>query len=123
MRISDWSSDVCSSDLPSHTDVFLGGTLILVLLEATRRSVGWPLPVIAILFVVYAIFGPAMPGILIHPGASVAQLVDHLYLPTQGIYGIALGVVANYVFHFALRSEERRVGKVCVSTCRFRWTT
>src|SRR3546814_911187 len=87
---------------PSHTDVFLGGTLILVLLEATRRSVGWPLPVIAILFMVYAIFGPAMPGILIHPGASVAQLVDHLYLTTQGIYGIALGVVATYVFHFVL---------------------
>src|SRR3546814_7066140 len=51
---------------------------------------------------VYAIFGPAMPGILIHPGASVAQLVDHLYLTTQGIYGIALGVVATYVFHFVL---------------------
>src|SRR3546814_9285461 len=43
-----------------------------------------------------------MPGILIHPGASVAQLVDHLYLTTQGIYGIALGVVATYVFHFVL---------------------
>src|SRR3546814_10275825 len=43
-----------------------------------------------------------MPGILIHPGASVAQLVDHLYLTTQGIYGIALGAVATYVFHFVL---------------------
>src|SRR3546814_5768530 len=50
----------------------------------------------------YAIFGPSMPGILIHPGATVSQLVDHLYLTTQGIYGIALGVVATYVFHFVL---------------------
>ena len=43
-----------------------------------------------------------MPGILVHPGASFAQLVNHLYLTTQGIYGIALGVVATYVFHFVL---------------------
>src|SRR3546814_1243081 len=50
----------------------------------------------------YAIFGPSMPGILVHPGATVSQLIDHLYLTTQGIYGIALGVVATYVFHFVL---------------------
>jgi TRAP transporter 4TM/12TM fusion protein len=87
---------------PSPTDVALGALLILVLLEATRRSVGWPLPVIALIFMGYAIFGPSMPGILIHPGATVSQLVDHLYLTTQGIYGIALGVVATYVFHFVL---------------------
>src|SRR3546814_9995983 len=70
---------------PSHTDVFLGGTLILVLIKATRRSVGWPLPLTAILFMVYAIFGPASPGLLTPPGAS--------------------------------RSEERRVGTKCGSTC------
>jgi TRAP transporter 4TM/12TM fusion protein len=87
---------------PTPTDVALGALLILVLLEATRRSVGWPLPVIAVLFMTYAIFGPSMPGILVHPGATFAQLVDHLYLTTQGIYGIPLGVVATYVFHFVL---------------------
>lgn len=87
---------------PTTTDVVLGGSLILLLLEATRRSVGWPLPIIALIFMSYAIWGPSMPGILVHPGASVSQLVDHLYLTTQGIYGIALGVVATYVFHFVL---------------------
>lgn len=87
---------------PSRTDVILGGILVLLLLEATRRSVGWPLPIIATIFMVYAIYGPSMPGILIHPGATVSQLVDHLYLTSQGIYGIALGVVATYVFHFVL---------------------
>ena len=87
---------------PTQTDVILGGLLILILLEATRRSVGWPLPIIAVLFMTYAIFGPSMPGILVHPGATVPQLVNHLYLTTQGIYGIALGVVATYVFHFVL---------------------
>ena len=87
---------------PTTTDVVLGGLLILILLEATRRSVGWPLPIIAILFMLYAIFGRHMPGLLVHPGSTVGQLVDHLYLTTQGIYGIALGVVATYVFHFVL---------------------
>ncbi len=87
---------------PSRTDVILGSILVLLLLEATRRSVGWPLPIIATIFMVYAIYGPSMPGILIHPGATVSQLVDHLYLTSQGIYGIALGVVATYVFHFVL---------------------
>ncbi len=87
---------------PTTTDVILGGILIVVLLEATRRSVGWPLPIIALLFMAYSLYGPAMPGILVHPGASVSQLINHLYLTSQGIYGIALGVVATYVFHFVL---------------------
>ncbi len=87
---------------PSTTDVVLGGILIVCLLEAVRRSVGWPLPVIAIIFMAYALYGRHMPGILVHPGADIPNLINHLYLTTQGIYGIALGVVATYVFHFVL---------------------
>ncbi len=87
---------------PTTLDVVLGGLLILALLEATRRSLGVPLPIIALVFMGYAMWGPYMPGILVHPGASFSQLVDHLYLTTQGIYGVALGVVATYVFHFVL---------------------
>ena len=87
---------------PTREDVIFGSALVVLLLEATRRTVGWPLPVIAILFMAYAIFGRSMPGILVHPGATVPQLINHLYLTTQGIYGVALGVVATYVFHFVL---------------------
>jgi TRAP transporter 4TM/12TM fusion protein len=87
---------------PTRDDVIFGGALVLLLLEATRRTVGWPLPVIAIAFMAYALFGRSMPGILVHPGATPSQLINHLYLTTQGIYGIALGVVATYVFHFVL---------------------
>jgi TRAP transporter 4TM/12TM fusion protein len=87
---------------PTTLDVGLGLLLILLLLEATRRSVGIPLPIIAVAFMLYALFGQYMPSILIHPGNSVSQMVNHLYLTTQGIYGIALGVVATYVFHFVL---------------------
>ena len=76
--------------------------MIVLLLEATRRSVGWPLPIIAIVLMVYALYGPALPGILAHPGNTWKSVVNHLYLTSQGIFGIALGVVATYVFHYVL---------------------
>lgn len=87
---------------PSMTDLVMGTILIVVLLEATRRSMGWPLPVIAILMMLYALYGRSMPGMLVHPGASWSALVNHLYLTSQGIYGLPVGVVATYVFHFVL---------------------
>ncbi len=87
---------------PGALDVAMGSMLILLLLEATRRSMGWPLPIIAIAFMAYAMAGPVFPGLLKHAGASWAQLVNHQYLTSQGIYGVAVGVVATYVFHFVL---------------------
>jgi TRAP transporter 4TM/12TM fusion protein len=87
---------------PGTADVVIGSILIVALLEATRRSMGWPLPVIAIVFSVYALAGPYFPGLLKHAGASWSQFVNHQYLTSQGIYGVAIGVVATYVFHFVL---------------------
>jgi TRAP transporter 4TM/12TM fusion protein len=87
---------------PSSSDVVMGTLLLLLVLEATRRSVGFTLPLIAIIFVAYAIFGTYAPGALKHPGASWEGLINHLYMTNQGIYGIAIGVVAKYVFLFVL---------------------
>jgi TRAP transporter 4TM/12TM fusion protein len=87
---------------PEPIDWIMGSIMILVLLEATRRSVGWPLPIIAVVLMVYALAGPSLPGILAHPGNNWKSVVNHLYLTSQGIYGIALGVVATYVFHYVL---------------------
>lgn len=87
---------------PLLVDVVMGSILIVLLLEATRRSMGWPLPLIALIFMIYALAGPVFPGLLQHSGNSWAVLVNHLYLTSQGIYGIAVGVVATYVFHFVL---------------------
>jgi TRAP transporter 4TM/12TM fusion protein len=87
---------------PSTFDVVMGSLMIVVLLEATRRSVGWPLPIIAIALILYAVYGRSFPGILIHPGNSWSSVVNHLYLTSQGIFGVALGVVATYVFHYVL---------------------
>jgi TRAP transporter 4TM/12TM fusion protein len=74
----------------------------VTLLEATRRSMGPALPLIAIGFTVYALAGPYFPGLLKHAGATWGQMINHQYLTSQGIYGVAVGVVATYVFHFVL---------------------
>ena len=87
---------------PDPLDWIMGTIMIVLLLEATRRSVGWPLPIIAIVLMMYALYGRSLPGILAHPGNSWKSVVNHLYLTSQGIYGIALGVVATYVFHYVL---------------------
>ncbi|MES2980399.1 MAG: TRAP transporter permease [Pseudomonadota bacterium] len=87
---------------PDPADVIFGSILFLTLLEATRRSMGWPLPLIAAGFTLYALFGPYFPGLLKHAGASWSQMINHQYLTSQGIYGVAVGVVATYVFHFVL---------------------
>ena len=87
---------------PSQFDVFMGSALLLLTLEATRRSVGPTLPIIAIFFIVFAYFGPWMPGALKHGGASWLGIINHLYMTNQGIYGIAIGVMAQYVFLFIL---------------------
>jgi len=87
---------------PSSMDVIMGSILFITLLEATRRSMGWPLPLIAIGFTIYALLGPYFPGLLKHAGANWSMMINHQYLTSQGIYGVAVGVVATYVFHFVL---------------------
>ena len=87
---------------PSALDVAMGTLTVVLMVEATRRAIGWGLPLIALFAMVYAIFGNWFPGIFLHPGASWSTLVNHLYLTSQGVYGVALGVVATYVFHFVL---------------------
>jgi len=87
---------------PDLLDWIMGSVMLLVLLEATRRSVGPALPIISLVLIAYAMAGPSLPGILAHPGNTWKSVVNHLYLTGQGVYGIALGVVATYVFHYVL---------------------
>ncbi|MBM3212254.1 TRAP transporter permease, partial [Candidatus Poribacteria bacterium] len=88
--------------MPTILDMIFGLIAILLVIEATRRTIGWDLPVLAILCLIYAYFGPYMPGFLSHRGYSIKRIIEHLYLGTEGIYGIPIGVVATYVFHFVL---------------------
>ena len=84
------------------TDVVVGVIVVLVVLEAARRVMGLPLPVIAVVFLLYDYFGPYMPDLIAHKAASVSKLMGQMVLTTEGIYGVPLGVSASYVFLFVL---------------------
>ena len=87
---------------PITQDVIIGVAGILLLLEATRRALGPPLMIVASVFLVYSLAGPWMPGILSHGGVSLYGLINHQWLTTQGVFGIALGVSTSFVFLFVL---------------------
>lgn len=86
----------------TQVQMFIGGAAILLVLEATRRAVGLPITIIAIIFLVYALFGPYMPGMLAHRGLSLQQLIDSMFFTTQGILGTPLQVSSTYIFLFLL---------------------
>lgn len=75
---------------------------IPLLLEAARRALGPALAVIALLFLVYSLAGPWMPGLLAHRGVSFTALANHQWITTEGVFGIALGVSTSFVFLFVL---------------------
>ncbi len=93
---------VFRAGLPSRIDLIMGGITILLVLEATRRAIGPELPIVVVVFLIYAYFGPYMPGFLAHRGYSLERIIEHLYMQTEGIYGIPLGVSSSFVFLFIL---------------------
>ena len=88
---------------PTGLDVFFGSVLVLAALEIARRTIGFILPMIILVFVIFALFGPYMPAqILQHPGVDWRQFINNMYFPFEGIFGITLWVVSTVVFHFVL---------------------
>ena len=83
-------------------DLVLGIILTLILLEASRRMIGLALPITAAAFLLYAIFGKYLPGLVRHSGFPLETIVDQLYLTTEGIFGIPIGVSATYVILFVI---------------------
>jgi len=83
-------------------DVALGSIFILLVLEAGRRSVGWSVPLIAVIFLLYALLGPYLPEILAHKGYSIKRISTYVALSTDGIFSIPLGVSAQFIFLFIL---------------------
>ncbi len=87
---------------PVLPDYIMGLIAIIMVTEACRRVMGNTLPTIGAVSLLYAVVGPWLPGVLAHRGYDIVRIVEHLYLGTEGIYGVAVGVVATYVFHFVL---------------------
>jgi len=87
---------------PHPMDIALGVICVLLVLEATRRLIGWPLPMIALVFLLYAYFGEYAPGFFAHRGYDFHRIISHTYLTTEGIFGLPLGVSATFVILFIL---------------------
>ncbi|WP_421876476.1 TRAP transporter permease [Pacificispira sp.] len=87
---------------PNTFDIVVFCVGIFCLFEATRRSLGPPLAILGILFLLYTYFGPYFPGLLQWKGASFGAMAYHQWLSQSGVFGIALGVSTDLVFLFVL---------------------
>ncbi len=87
---------------PILFDLGVAGIGIVLLLEATRRALGFPLLIVAFVFLSYTFLGPYMPDVIAHKGASFGKTMSHQWLGTQGVFGVALGVSTSFVFLFVL---------------------
>ena len=89
---------------PNMQDIIAGCLGILLLLEACRRSLGLPLVIIAVVFLLYNYFGQFLPAswIISHRSGSLSQIINQQWITTEGVFGVALGVSTKYVFLFVL---------------------
>ena len=90
------------SGAPTTVDLVVAVCGMVLLLEATRRALGPPLMVVAIVFLTYTFAGPYMPDVIAHKGQSLSKVMSHQWLTTEGVFGIALGVSTSFVFLFVL---------------------
>ena len=87
---------------PTTMDVTVGAVGLLLLLEATRRALGPPLLIVALVFLGYTFGGAYMPDVIAHQGASLNKAMSHYWITTEGVFGVALGVSTTMVFLFVL---------------------
>ena len=120
--LADFSRFVYRAAEPSIIDVLLGIVSVGLVLEATRRAVGWILPATAAVFLLYAWFGPLFDdiglGILAHRGYGIERLVGTLYMTLEGIFGVPLDVAATYIILFTIYGavlEQSGAGKFFIN--------
>lgn len=93
---------VFRAGMNNETDFIVGVVGTLMVFEAARRVVGWPMITVAFVFIAYAFFGPYIPGIMAHRGVQVQELFDHLFFTTEGIFGTPMGVSSTFIYLFIL---------------------
>ncbi len=87
---------------PTDVDVYTALVGMALLLEATRRVLGLPMVIVAVVFLVYTFGGPYMPDMIAHRGFSLNRAMSHQWLTTEGVFGVALGVSSGFIFLFVL---------------------
>ncbi len=100
--ITNYNAIINRSGSYNQMDIIVGIIGIILVLEACRRVVGWPIVIIATLFIGYAYFGRNIPGFLNHRGYGIERIATHLFYTTEGIIGLPLGTCSTFIFLFIL---------------------
>lgn len=98
----DFDQFIYRSVIPNFWDIFFGIILILLVLEAARRSTGWIMPIIVIAFIIYAFIGPELPKPWTHRGYDIDRLVGHMYMTLEGIFGVPIDVSSTFIILFTI---------------------
>ncbi|MFM9966874.1 MAG: TRAP transporter permease [Burkholderiales bacterium] len=88
--------------IPNNWDLALGVVLVLLILDAMRRTTGWIMPVIVLSFILYALYGEQLPGNWAHRNYEIGRLVGHLYMTLEGIFGTAIDVSSSLIILFTI---------------------
>jgi TRAP transporter 4TM/12TM fusion protein len=104
--IVDFQDFIYRAADPTTVDVVLGTICVVLVLEATRRTAGWVLPVTAAAFLAYSYYGPLLDlvglGIIAHRGYDLSRTIGTTYMTLEGIFGVPLDVAATYIVLFAI---------------------
>jgi TRAP transporter 4TM/12TM fusion protein len=114
----DFEEFIYRAALPNLKDQIFGALTILLVLEATRRTTGWILPLVAIIFLAYASFGAWLPPPWTHQGYALDRLVGHMYITLEGIFGVPLDVAATFIILFTIYGavlEHSKAGEFYVN--------
>jgi len=98
----NWEDIITYPGGATRIDLLLGGALILILLEAARRTAGWAIPICVALMFAYVFLGSMLPGMWTHPGFPLDYVVGNLYHSTSGIYGSLTGTSATFIAMFII---------------------
>ena len=113
----DFNEFVYRAVTPDPWDLFFGSALIILILEATRRSTGWIMPAVVIAFLIYAYIGPSLPAPWTHRGYSIKRIVGHMYMTLEGIFGVPIDVSSTFIILFTIYGailEYSGAGKVFI---------
>ncbi|MBI5522055.1 MAG: TRAP transporter fused permease subunit [Desulfarculus sp.] len=98
----DFEEFIYRAVIPETLDLVFGVALMLLVLEATRRSTGWIMPLVVSLFLVYAFVGPWLPAPWTHRGYDLERVVGHMYMTLEGIFGVPIDVSSTFIILFTI---------------------
>ncbi len=98
----DFEQFIYRAVTPEQWDIICGVAFILLILEATRRSSGWIMPVTCVIFLLYAYFGPWLPAPWTHRGYDIERIVGHMYMTLEGIFGVPIDVCSTIIIMFCI---------------------